>query len=98
MSIFVFILLVFVMLIDVFVVVIGKGVKINCFCLSFVFKIGFLFGFIEVIILFIGWFIGCVVFLYVEVWDYWIVLIIFFGLGIYMVFESLKFVEEELMF
>lgn len=49
---------VFVMFIDVFVVVIGKGFSLDWLCLLEVLCIGIIFGVIEVIIFLVGWLFG----------------------------------------
>lgn len=77
------------MFIDVFVVVIGKGVVMCKLCFFDVLCVGFIFGVIEVIILVIGWLFGCVVFQYVEVFDYWIVFGLFGVLGVYMIINGI---------
>lgn len=51
----------FVMFIDVFVVVIGKGVVMCKLVFCDVLCVGIIFGVIEVIMFIIGWLFGCVV-------------------------------------
>ena len=89
------ILIAFAMSTDAFAAAITKGVKIKKTSLTYALKLGLIFGVIESITPVIGWFIGRSASTYVESWDHWIAMFLLFGLGIHMIYESVKNTEEN---
>lgn len=80
---------VFGMLMDVFVVLIGKGVILYKFKFLEVLCIGFIFGVVEMLILLIGWGLGILVSKFVLEWNYWIVFVLLIFLGGCMIIEGI---------
>lgn len=95
MNILALILLAFAMSTDAFAAAIGKGVKIKKPTLTYALKLGLIFGITESITLIIGWFIGRSASAYVDSWDHWIAMILLCGLGVHMIYESLKNTDEN---
>ena len=89
------ILIAFAMSTDAFAAAITKGVKIKKTSLTYALKLGLIFGVIESITPVIGWFIGRSASTYVESWDHWIAMFLLCGLGIHMIYESVKNTEEN---
>ncbi len=95
MNIYTLSLIAFAMSTDAFAAAIGKGVKLKKVRFSDALKLGFIFGVIEAITPIIGWLIGRSASSYVESWDHWIALILLCGLGVHMIYESMKAPQEQ---
>ncbi|NOI64613.1 manganese efflux pump MntP family protein [Vibrio sp. 99-8-1] len=95
MNIFALIVLAFAMSTDAFAAAIGKGVKIKSPRFIDALKLGVIFGIVEATTPVIGWLIGRSASHLIEAWDHWIALILLTGLGVHMIYQSLKPSEDE---
>lgn len=95
MNFYTLLLISFAMSTDAFAAAISKGVRLKNVRFYDALKIGFIFGLIEAVTPIIGWFIGRSASSYVESWDHWIALILLSGLGLHMIYESLKSSDSQ---
>ncbi len=88
-------LLAFAMSTDAFAAAIGKGASLKKPSFSEALRMGVIFGSIEAITPVIGWLIGKSASSYVETWAHWIAFFLLVVLGLYMIYEGMKPVSEE---
>lgn len=88
-------LLAFAMSTDAFAAAIGKGASLKKTSFSEALRMGVIFGSIEAITPVIGWLIGKSASSYVETWAHWIAFFLLVVLGLYMIYEGMKPVSEE---
>lgn len=95
MNIIVIVFFVFGMSMDVFVVLIGKGVIFYKLKFFEVLWIGFIFGVVEILTSLIGWGMGMLVSRFVFEWNYWIVFVLLIFFGGWMIIEGFCGVDDE---
>ncbi|SHF83688.1 Putative Mn2+ efflux pump MntP [Lampropedia hyalina DSM 16112] len=75
---------------DAFAAAVGKGASMSRHRWSLALKAGLIFGCIEAMTPLLGWLLGKVAAPYVDAWDHWIAFLLLLGLGLHMVWRSLK--------
>ena len=90
MSTFALVLIAFAMSADAFAASIARGVKLKSPRILNALKTGLIFGVVEGLTPIIGWAIGSVGSVYVQELDHWIAFILLVGLGLHLIFVSVK--------
>ena len=80
---------------DAFAAALGKGAGMLKPRFSEALRIGFIFGFVEMLTPIIGWFLGSAASRYIDSIDHWVAFVLLAGLGCHMIYGSLKDEPEE---
>jgi putative Mn2+ efflux pump MntP len=80
---------------DAFAAAVGRGVGIRTPRIGQALRIGLIFATIETLTPALGWLLGRAAAGFIEGWDHWIALALLAGLGIHMIREGFRPMEEE---
>lgn len=80
---------------DAFAAAVSKGASLQRPKFSEALRTGVIFGVIEALTPLIGWALGSVAAPYVQAWDHWIAFTILSLLGLHMIYNGCKGVEDE---
>lgn len=80
---------------DAFAAALGKGAGMFKPRFNEALRIGFIFGFVEMLTPVIGWFLGAAASRYIDSIDHWVAFVLLAGLGCHMIYGSLRDEPEE---
>lgn len=80
---------------DAFAAALGKGAGMLKPRFNEALRIGFIFGFVEMLTPIIGWFLGSAAARYIDSIDHWVAFILLAGLGCHMIYGSFQDEPQE---